>query len=102
MSEKEYTPEEMFDHLCWVLCSDRERFFPYEESAEKALEDDTLEWTKERAVGYHHGQMVGVDGVIDFIEMYGIDVEGRAKKYVEESDDDIDVPLTRDELRALE
>lgn len=29
---------DMFDHLCWYLCSTRESFVPPEETAEKSLE----------------------------------------------------------------
>lgn len=52
-------------------------------------------------VGYHHGNFVRADEVIDFLEMYDIDVEERARAYVDKSDNDIDPTKSCDELKAI-
>lgn len=93
---------DMFDHLCWYLCDSRERFVPPEETSAKTLADrETDELEEAESRGYHRGSLAQFDGVIDFIEMYDIDVEERARAHVDESDNDIDPPKSRDELKAI-
>lgn len=92
---------DMFDHLCWYLCDGRERFIPPEETSEKSLADrNTDELEEAEARGYHRGSLAQLDGVIDFIEMYDIDVEERAHAYVDD-DNDLKPPKTREELKAV-
>lgn len=92
---------EMFDHLCWYLCSSREDFVPPEESSAKSLADrDVDELEEAESKGYHRGSLAHLDGVIDFIEMYDIDVEARASAYVED-DSNLEPPKTREELKAV-
>lgn len=93
---------DMFDHLCWYLCDGRDRFVPPEETSAKSLADrETDELEEAESRGYHKGSLAHLDEVIDFLEMYDIDVEERARAYVEESDNDIEPPKTREELKAV-
>lgn len=92
---------EMFNHLCWYLCSSREGFVPPEKTSTKSLADrDTDELEEDESRGYHRGSLAHLDGVIDFIEMYDIDVEARARAYLDD-DSDLEPPKTREELKAV-
>jgi hypothetical protein len=91
---------DMFDHLCWYLCSSREGFCPPDETSAMALADrETDEMEEAASRGYHRGSLAHLDGVADFIEMYDIDVEARADRYAENHD--MEPPKTRDELTAV-
>lgn len=92
---------DMFDHLCWYLCDSQERFVPPEETAKSLADRGTGEMEEAESRGYHRGALAQFDGVIDFIEMYDIDVEERTRVYIDESDNDIDPPRSRDELKAI-
>lgn len=72
------------DRLCWIVASWRDDFYPPNETADRCISGEELD--DPGAVGYEEGYHVGMfvafDEVIDQMYSYGINVLGRANRYI--------------------
>ena len=75
------------NHICWLIHYSQA---DHRQRAESERDDDNDEEFR-----YHAGMHNGIESIRDLIEAYDVDVEARAKQYVEETDGDIQAEPAR-------
>lgn len=83
--------ENELDRFCWLLVSWRNRFAPPDETADECIEHfensdnediEVTENTRGQEHGYHEASFVVTDEIMEQLYAYGINVMGRANRYV--------------------
>lgn len=108
MSDTVEIDEEELNRICWIVVygsNDDRNHAQYAENCIEEMEDsdevDDLSYAEAQyEYGYHAGIYVFYEDMIEQLETLGIDVQGRAEKYVtNRPDEDITISYDKDALK---